>query len=495
MRRLLGMFLMLLLFSTLFTGVAFGLSLPADRVENLSAERGFGDTMNRYAWSMAEFNDDIYVGTWSVELDYVRIVTDVVNGDLDLAGYFLGGGDILGGIGYIKSTGGKMYRHEGGQNWSQVGPVSVENTGYREMIDYKGRLYSGTANSTNGTMLFRSDASGDVWEEVPGGPTGVKANNSNRTMLVHDGYLYLGTENNETGGELWRYGDESCALPGWQKIATFADDTSVAELTVHNNHLYVGTWDFTDSFSFYKVNGINDFDNLTPTAAQYPELGGLMNLGVMKLVNFKGMVYLGTVNYLNGFTLMRSATPMDTGSWEIISTNGLEDMSNAYTWTMDVFQGKLVIGTFNSGLYGGLYGPLPLDGRAELWCSSDGQNWDLMMDDGFGSKYTYGIRSMVATEDTLYMGTASNFFLTDPFEMLPYLQGLFGDIELDAEQLNRLAGLLAHIDSLGEYFQGDWIGTEIYAYRSQSVPEPETVFLVGIGLFGSAVCLRRRVRV
>ena len=55
--------------------------------------------MNRYTWSMAEFNDTLYAGTWSVELDYVSIATDVINGDLDLAGYFMGGGDILGGIG------------------------------------------------------------------------------------------------------------------------------------------------------------------------------------------------------------------------------------------------------------------------------------------------------------------------------------------------------------------------------------------------------------
>ena len=82
------------------------------------------------------------------------------------------------------------------------------------MIDYNGRLYAGTANSTSGTMLFRSDASGDVWEGVAGGPTGVPANNSNRTMLVHDGYLYLGTENSETGGELWRYGDETTSEQG-----------------------------------------------------------------------------------------------------------------------------------------------------------------------------------------------------------------------------------------------------------------------------------------
>ncbi len=492
MRRLLFLSTVFILLGPLFSGAALGVALPPGSVDNLTPERGFGDTMNRYTWSMAEFNDQIYAGTWSVELDYVSLFTDVINGDLDLAGYFSGGGDILGGIGYIKSTGGEIYRNEGGQNWTQVGPVSADNTGYREMIDYNGRLYAGTANSTNGTMLFRSDASGNVWDSVPGGPTGVKANNSNRTMIVHDGHLYLGTENLEDGGGLWRYGDEHATNPGWTKIATFADDTSVAELTVFNDHLYVGTWDFTDSFSFYKVNGIDDFDNLTPTAAQYPQLSGLSNLGVMKLVNFKGMVYMGTVNYEDGFTLMRSANPMDVDSWEIISIHGLGDMSNAYTWTLEVFQGKLMLGTFNSGLYGGMYGPLPLDGRAELWSSSDGENWELLMDDGFGSKYTYGIRSMVATDDILYMGTASNFFLTNPFELLEQLKFLMGDVVLTEEQMAMLSQFSHLFEKLGAYFEGDWIGTEIYAYRGHSVPEPSTVLLMGIGFLGLAVCTRRR---
>ncbi|MDJ0722268.1 MAG: PEP-CTERM sorting domain-containing protein [Desulfobacterales bacterium] len=493
MRRMLFLSTVLILLGPFFAGAAFGVALPPGTVDNLTPERGFGDTMNRYTWSMGEFNDQIYAGTWSVELDYVSLVTDIINGDLDLAGYFSGGGDILGGIGYIKSTGGEIYRHEGDQDWTQVGPVSADNTGYREMIEYNGRLYAGTANSTNGTMLFRSDASGDVWESVAGGPTGIPANNSNRTMIVHDGHLYVGTENLKDGGELWRYGDEGASNPGWQKIATFTEDTSVAELTVFEDNMYVGTWDFTDSFSFYKVNGIDDFDNLTPTAAQYPQLSGLSNLGVMKLAEFKGMVYLGTVNYEGGFTLMRSANPMDVGSWEIISIDGLGDMSNAYTWTLEVFQGKLVLGTFNSGLYGGMYGPLPLDGRAELWCSTDGENWDLLMDDGFGSKYTYGIRSMVATEDTLYMGTASNFFLANPFELIEHLKALMGDVDLTEEQMAILSQFSGHFDELGAYFEGDWIGTEIYAYRGQSVPEPSTILLIGISFIGLAACARGRL--
>ena len=161
-------------------------------------------------------------------------------------------------------------------------------------------------------------------------------------------------------------------------------------------------------------------------------------------------------------------------------------MSNAYTWTLEVFQDQLMLGTFNSGLYGGQYGPLPLDGRAELWSSADGLNWDLLMDDGFGSMYTYGIRSMVATEDTLYMGTASNFFMYDPTE---FIGGLLGDVDLRPEQMELFYGLFADI---GAYFEGDWIGTEVYAYHGQPVPEPSTVVLLGLGLLGLASLSRRR---
>ena len=114
------------------------------------------------------------------------------------------------------------------------------------------------------------------------------------------------------------------------------------------------------------------------------------------------------------------------------------------------------------------------------------------MDDGFGAKYTYGIRSMVAAGDTLYMGTASNFFLTNPFELLEQLKLLLGDGEQSPELLAMLSQLSTPFDELQTYFAGDWIGTEIYAFRGQSVPEPASIFLLGASCIGLAVLGRQR---
>lgn len=62
---------------TFFIIVASAFSSPNDlNFVNLTADtgRGFGDNMNRYVWSMAEFKGDIYVGTWNVQLDYPAII-------------------------------------------------------------------------------------------------------------------------------------------------------------------------------------------------------------------------------------------------------------------------------------------------------------------------------------------------------------------------------------------------------------------------------------
>ena len=387
--------------------------------ENLTIDvgRGFGDTWNRYAFSMAEFNGQVYTGTWNVQFDYPRLFAAIQEGGLP------GSGNPLEAIGLLASEGGEIWRHEGGQRWQRMLKASSENSGFRKMLVYNGRLYAGTVNSTNGAALFAS-ADGTDWEVVSGGPTDNPANISIRALVVYQGSVYVGTENNQTGAELWAYDDFTNV---WTHKQTFTDDASVAELIVYNDKLYLGTWDFTDSFQFFGSEDGFAFTNLTPT---FPNSENLSNLGVMKLIAYGGQLYLGTVNYRDGFTLLRTHDPDVPDGWEVITTDGLGDRSNAYAWAMVVWDETLYLGTFNDGLFGGLLAPVPvpLDGRAQLWASEDGVNWAAVVEDGFGAPFTYGIRNMLVSDRRLFVGTASNFFVPDLATSLYTSIGMSGGV-------------------------------------------------------------------
>jgi hypothetical protein len=470
----------MLLFTALFLFTTAAAATSVDlSFENLTSDvgRGFGENMNRYAWSMSEFNGTVYVGTWNVQLDYPAIIKAAINGDLNI-----GSGNPLEGISYIQSQGGEIWKYNGGKNWSQVYKATPADTGFRVMSEYNGALYAGSANSTTGTSLIRS-TDGVNWEKLTGGPLNNSANNSIRTLTNYNGTLYVGTENNKTGGELWGYDGSQ-----WTKKATFTDP-SVAELQVYNGKLYLGTWNFTDKYHFYESQNGTNFANVTPV---FPGSDQLANLGVMKLTEYKGTFYLGTVNYRDGFTLLRTKDPSSPSGWEVITINGLGDKSNAYSWSLQEYQGKLYLGTFNDGLYGGIYDPvpIPLDGRAQLWCTEDGKNWTKVVNDGFGSTFNYGIRTMTVSNNQLFVGTASNFLIYDPMTI---------EIGTLSAYLANFAGKDGQIDwvSFQKYLEEhptcdwNWIGTEVWA-STEPVPEPATITLIGLGILGTAVSRRKK---
>lgn len=431
--------------------------------------RGFGSNWNRYTWSMYDYKGDLYAGTWNVQFDFPALVDAIRTGQIDLSDPDF---NVLEGIGFLASRGGEIWRmqNHNPNKWQRVLKLDDANSGFREMMQFNGRLYAGTQNEETGTQLY-SSADGKRWTRVTGGPLSNPNNNSNRTMAVIGNRLYVGTENNTTGGELWSLNKQG----KWRREATFPNDSAVSEILERNGKIYVGTWDFTDNYSLYRFNSQNNVTNVTPTN---PALAGLSNLGVMALHNYQGQTYLGTVNYFQGFSLLRTTDPDDPASWQVITTDGLNSQlpditnaDNAYTWSIAEWNGQLYIGTFNHGLAGGQFSPLPvpLDGRSQLLRSSDGVNWELVNDDGFGSPFTYGIRTLVVgSNNKLYIGTASNFVVPDLQSEL-YLDPRRGigwqDVEdalIDAgfgDQVEALQQLLAQYVPTGGR---PWIGTQVF---------------------------------
>jgi hypothetical protein len=58
-------------------------------------------------------------------------------------------------------------KHLGGQNWTKVFEPGVSDTGFRKMIEYDGKLFAGTLNPEEGSIICSSD-DGLSWQPLEG---------------------------------------------------------------------------------------------------------------------------------------------------------------------------------------------------------------------------------------------------------------------------------------------------------------------------------------
>ena len=160
---------------------------------------GFGNTDNRYSWSMVVFKGKIYVGTWnlSTSLGLFQLILGFLNP------WFLNG----------VSSGTEVWRYDGGplgRTWTRVvsgGLGDADNIGLRNMTvwddpdddpDRGPAIYGTTINVRDGLEVWRS-FDGNNWEVVVGRGARIgngfghgPANESGRAMLAVGDHLYVG---------------------------------------------------------------------------------------------------------------------------------------------------------------------------------------------------------------------------------------------------------------------------------------------------------------
>lgn len=339
------------------------------------SDDGFGTASNKYAFSMAVFKGDLYVGTLNVtsmqgmlNFFWCRSAKSVTEGA-------------------------EIWRYGRDGSWTRVvdaGLASRLNLGVRKLAVIGDLLYAVTANHDEGMEVWRT-ADGSAWERVAAGGFGDRANTSGRGLCEFNGWIYVGTENRRHGAQLWRSRDGR----DWQKVRDRGIEDRgnawLSDFVVFGGQLYMGTLN-TGGMQLYRTA-----DGSTIERVGLEGVDTATDIAALKLCTFKGRMFMGTMDFVRGFDLYATA---DGERFQRVIRNGFNDRLNAYCWQLQEYDGRLYAGTYNHHL------PLPF-GEFTLLSSVDGDEWLVENEAAFGHGWHYGIRTMTVLDDRLIIGTAT----------------------------------------------------------------------------------------
>lgn len=389
-----------------FRWTSFVLSQEAEaNTQNLAVrtieDGGFGCKTNLYSWSMESFKDQLYIGT------------------LNIKGKALGMNLFLFGQ-PVFTSGGQVHRgtraSDGTWTWETVlseGLTTKKNYGIRKLITIGDYLYGVTGNHETGFEVLQT-SDGDTWTSVNEPGFGNVKNTSGRGMASFKGYLYIGVENRSEGAQVWRHKIETDGSlstdSDWEQVLENGIDddnnTWFSDFLVYNDgdeeYMYSGTLNRENGGQLWRTNG--DFwENIFREGNGNPS-----DTALMKLVLFNNRIYIGTMNFEEGASLLVSEDERAT-SFKTLFTKGNGNRNNVYMWYMIGFESRLYVGTFHQ------FGREEFD----LFSSADPETDGFIVetDDAFGlAKNMYGIRSMTVFNNTLIIGGASNNKPTKVFE-------------------------------------------------------------------------------
>ena len=205
------------------------------------------------------------------------------------------------------------------------------------------------------------------------------ADTGNHRVQVFDnfanGNAYLTTIGGNWGTQAGRFSN----LMG---IAIGPDD-AVYTTEIHNNHRIQKFAPGVPGWRQVNINGFGERANR-----------------ISSLAPFGGYLYAGTYKFADhGAQIWR----MDaSGAWTPVMTNGFGVFYNVGIDHLLEFNGKLYAGVWNS-----TPNPPYTDTGGEIWRSSNGTNWEAVMQGGFGDRYNGEVMRLATFNGQLYAGTWS----------------------------------------------------------------------------------------
>ena len=264
-------------------------------------------------------------------------------------------------------------------------------------------------------------------------------NQSIESLEVFNDNLYAETTNYTEGASIWRTIDGATwtqmTSPGFDS-AYGANNPIVFDMTTFKGQLYAGTGKWTSTSSAGQIWRSANGTDWSLAAAE--GLGNPNNAGFTTFTDFNGMLYAAALNRIDGAELWRSNTGAN-GSWQPVTTQGFGSGSAYFIITsLTTFKGQLyasVEATSGTG--------------AQVWRTSNGTNWTLVSNNGFGDSNNYQTGSAAVYNGQLYMTTRNDVTGTQLWRSsngttwLQVVGNGFGDINnVKIESLTTYAGAL-----------------------------------------------------
>jgi len=326
-----------------------------------TARFGFDDPQNNYAFSMARFKGDIYVGTnhnFICQLFQALQDAGAFPPEYEFTTFTCPDGeswseeraeDMCAEIWrYRDETWERVYRSEpvfipgyyGLPGLPPEGGWAAKEPGFRNMITFTDKwgetaCYAASGVSIIPGRLLLKSTDGINWEPVV---TPFEMGSDSRSMAVHNGRLYVGPNIYEENASVWTTDDPSTTGDGsnWQKVADFTFE------------------------------------------------GPGTNAAVVSMESLHGYLYVGTQNDETGFEVWRSNAKSPAhpsmGNWTQIIEYGAGDMANTRALSMEVFKNKLYVGSSMFPLSGEEPYILPPKGFEVFRINAD-DSWEMLVGD------------------------------------------------------------------------------------------------------------------
>jgi hypothetical protein len=277
----------------------------------------------------------------------------------------------------------------------------------------------------------------------PGTTLGDYMGNNFRNPIAHNGNLYLIGGSIQGSGVLFEANEPMLGNNFYRIVSP--PDVIVSAAASFNNQLYIGVRSVTEGYSVMRTTATGRLPYTWKTVVSN---GGYVadkpNSEILSMRAFRDALYIGG----NGVQLGPAGVsgPADLirvhpdDSWDLIvgepryTPDGLKaplsrysagfgSVFNAHMWRMEVFNNRLYVGTFDSSTTVRTnpdLAPYIQDIMGfDLYESLDGRTFRPITTTGFGDKFNFGARTMVATPYGLFLGTANYYYGLQVWNGLP----------------------------------------------------------------------------